>query len=88
MNSDLSGQRLFVGIKQATKAVKTGKAVKAYVANGVEMKMRNAFVKLCKLNGVSLEVVKSADELGAMCGIEVAASVAAVAENWFFVIIF
>ncbi len=81
MNPDGSGQRLFVGIKQATKAVKTGKAVKAYVANGVEPKMRNTFVKLCKLSGVSLEVVRSTDELGAMCGIEVGASVAAVTEN-------
>ncbi len=81
MNSGELSQKLFVGLKQATKAVKAGKAVKAYVANGVDPKLRNAFVKLCKLNNVSLEVVRSANELGAMCGIEVGASVAVVTEE-------
>jgi len=81
MCSENSGQRLLVGLKQATKAVKAGNVIKAYVANGVDPKMRNAFVKLCKLSGVSLEVVRNADELGAMCGIEVGASVAVVTQE-------
>ncbi len=74
-------QKLYVGIKQATKAVKSGKTVKAYVANDIDNHMRNSFVKLCKQSGVTIEVVRSAGELGVMCGIEIGASVAVVTEG-------
>ena len=79
MNSgSLKPEKLYVGIKQATKAVKNGIALKAYVANGFNPQMRNEFVKLCKKNGVPIDVVRNPEELGVMCGIEVKASVAAV----------
>ena len=73
-------EKLYVGIKQATKAVMNGYAKKAYVANCVEPHMRNEFVKLCKKNSVPIEVVKNPSQLGVMCGIEVGASVAVIAE--------
>lgn len=71
-------EKLYVGIKQATKAVKNGTALKAYVANGVNPHMRNEFVKLCKKSGVPIDVVRNPEELGVMCGIDVKASVAVV----------
>ena len=82
MNSDVPLPcNLYVGLKQATKAIQRGIAKKAYVANGVEPHLRNEFVKLCKKNHIPIDVVKSPHELGKMCHIDVKASVAVVTEE-------
>lgn len=78
MKTDLSAQKLLVGTKQSTKAVKSGIAKKAYVANGVVPQMRNAFVKLCMKNNVPIETVKSTAELGKMCGVNVKTAFAVI----------
>ena len=49
-------EKLYVGIKQATKAVMNGYAKKAYVANCVEPHMRNEFVKLCINDNGSIDI--------------------------------
>ncbi len=78
MLSSLSdGQRL-VGIKQCTKAVNEGLARTAYVAEGVAPNIAEPFLKLCAKKQVPVVMVSTKKELGLLCQIDVAASVAVV----------
>lgn len=78
MLSELADGRRLVGIKQCTKAVKEGKAVMAYVANGVAPNIRLPFVKLCAKKEIPVISVATKKELGELCQIDVDASVAVV----------
>ncbi len=78
MLSELPDERRLVGIKQCTKAVLEGNVITAYVANGVAPDIREPFVRLCENMQIPVVVVASKHELGEMCRIDVAASVAVV----------
>ena len=78
MLSSLSDGRKLVGIKQCTKAVNDGTALTAYVADGVAPDIREPFLKLCAKKDVPVVTVATKKELGRLCGIDVAASVAVV----------
>jgi large subunit ribosomal protein L7A len=76
--SRLKGQNKVVGIKQSAKAVADGDAVLAYIADGVESRIRTPFIRLCNEKNVPIIRVPSGKELGGACGIDVPASVAVV----------
>lgn len=67
-----------VGLKQSRKSVKDGRAVLAFVADDAEPRVIQPFVDLCAGHGVPVERVKSCEELGRACGIEVGAAVAVI----------
>ena len=65
-----------VGVKQSTKAVESGQARKAYVADAASPSVTEPFLKLCERQGVPCEHVDTLKNLGKACGISVGASVA------------
>ncbi len=65
-----------VGVKQSTKAVESGQALKAYVADEAAPAVTEPFLKLCEKNGVPCEHADTLKNLGKACGISVGASVA------------
>ena len=78
MLTELSDSSKVVGIKQATKAIHDGVALKAYVANGIDENIRAPFVKLCNKKNIPIVTVPSKKDLGKACDIEVSASVAVI----------
>lgn len=78
MVNRLIGKKL-VGIKQTTKAIKSGEANVIYVAKDAENKLIEPVVTLAKENGCPrIEYVDTMKELGKLCGIDVGAAVAVV----------
>lgn len=65
-----------VGVKQSTKAVESGQAKKAYIADEANASVTEPFLKLCEKRGVPCEHVDTMKNLGKACGISVGASVA------------
>lgn len=69
-----SGKKV-IGIKQSTRAVETGKAQCAYVADDSADSIRLPFLSLCKSNGVTVVNVDSMEQLGKACDIDVGSAV-------------
>jgi len=67
-----------VGIKQSAKAIREGKAAKAYIAKDADFHIIDPFVCLCGENSVPVEYCDSCVILGRACGITVGAAVAVV----------
>ena len=65
-----------VGVKQSTKAVESGQAEKAFIADEAAPSVTEPFARLCEKNGVPCEHVDTLKNLGKACGISVGASVA------------
>ncbi len=78
MISEADKKRLTVGYKQTARAVGEGKAARAYLAEDCEDKIKRPIEEMCALNDTELLYVSTMKELGAMCGIDVKASCAAV----------
>ena len=73
----LTNCKIAVGAKQIRKAVTTGAASQVYLAENADPALTQPIEALCKQNNIPLWWVRSKDELGRACGIEVAASAAA-----------
>jgi large subunit ribosomal protein L7A len=67
-----------VGFKQSLKAIERGQALVVYLAKDVEDKIRLPILEKCLERGIPAVEVDTMMELGASCGIQVGASVAAV----------
>ncbi len=67
-----------VGVKQTRKAVLSGHTESVYVARDAESRVYHPVTSACEQMGLSVIWTDSMAELGAACGIEVGASVAAV----------
>lgn len=78
MISDCDKQNMTVGYKQTMKAINDGRALRAYVAEECDDKIRLSVEAAAASGNVQLLCVKTMRELGGMCGIEVGASCAAV----------
>ncbi|TCZ67536.1 50S ribosomal protein L7ae-like protein [Paenibacillus albiflavus] len=70
--------QLFVGTKQATRAVQLGKADKVIIANDADPRLTIKVASLCTKAGVEVDYVESMKLLGKACGIEVGAAVVAI----------
>ena len=79
MDSDLSDS--IIGLKQSVKAVKGGKALKAFVAEDADSHVREPFLKVCREYGVPVEYYPTCKELGSACKIDVGAAVAVVKKD-------
>lgn len=67
-----------VGVKQTSKAIKGGKALKVYIARDAEEKVTKPIIDLCGQNNIEIIYVNTMKELGHMCGIDVGAATAAL----------
>ena len=70
-----SGERK-VGVKECTKAVKSGRAAIAFVAEDADKNLIETFVGLCKEHQVETVLVPEMSEIGKSCGIAVGSAVA------------
>ncbi len=78
MVCEFAAAKHVVGVKQSRRAVSDGIATKAFAARDADPQIVNAFATLCQKNGVELVEVETMEELGAACGINVGAAVAAL----------
>ena len=71
----------FVGFKQSKKAIESGGALKAYIAEDCSPEMRQTLETLCQKHNVVTEFVPSMQQLGEKCGINVGAAVAVISSG-------
>jgi large subunit ribosomal protein L7A len=75
---DLMNQRVVVGAKQLRKALSRGDARRVYLASNADPALTEPLEALCQHYGVAYTWVKSMEDLGRACGIEVGAATATV----------
>ena len=73
-----AGGRKVVGMKQVLRALKAGKAARAYVANDADTFIFQQVIRAAEEAGVPCVRVAEMKELGIVCGVEVPAAAAAV----------
>ena len=78
MLSELSDASKIIGIKQSYKAIKSGIAIKAFIANDADQKVIKNIVDLCKKEGVPMSFAHSMSELGKACKIDVKAAITVI----------
>lgn len=77
---DLANFKLVVGSKQLRKALENGRAKYVFLAENADPAITEPILAKCKLNHVSYAWVRTMQELGSACGIEVGAAAAAAVE--------
>ena len=77
---EMTGLKLVVGSKQLRKALENGRAKFVYLAKNADPAITEPLVERCKQNHVSYAWVRTMQELGSACGIEVGAAAAAAVE--------
>ena len=75
---DLTNKRVVVGAKQLRKALNKGSARFVYLAENADPAVTEPLEALCQNQNVSYAWVRSMQELGTACGIEVGAAAAAI----------
>lgn len=81
MLDELKTAKKMVGLKQSTKAVKDGNAVKAFIATDAEERVTGKFKELCMAHGVPITYVNTMKELGKASGIDVGAAVVVIVNH-------
>lgn len=77
---DLTKFKLVVGTKQLRKALNNGCAKQVYLAENADPVITEPLESLCQLNHVPYVWVRSMQDLGRACGIEVGAAAAAAVD--------
>ena len=77
---DLRNYKVVVGAKQLRKALENGRAKFVYLAENADPAITEPIAERCKLNHISYAWVRTMQELGSACGIEVGAAAAAAVE--------
>jgi large subunit ribosomal protein L7A len=67
-----------VGFKQSLRVIREGKAGIVYLAGDAADKIQQPVISLCGEYGLTITEAASMKELGAACGIDIAAAVAVV----------
>lgn len=67
-----------IGLKQSIKAVKSGDAMRAFVARDADGNLLAPFLELCREKSVKIDYYETRAELGRACGIDVGAAVAVI----------
>lgn len=75
---DLSGKKTVVGAKQLRKALQNGCVCCVYLAQNADPALTSPIEKLCGEKNIQPVWVRSMQELGRACGIDVGAAAAAV----------
>ena len=77
---DMANLKMVVGSKQLRKALENGRAKFVYLAENADPAITEPLAERCELNHVSYAWVRTMQELGSACGIEVGAAAAAAVE--------
>ena len=72
--------KMVVGLKQLRKALENGKAKCVFLAQNADPALTEPIEALCQQNQVSYAWVRSMQDLGRACGIEVGAAAAAAVD--------
>ena len=75
--AELAAGNFVVGVKQLRKALNSGRARQVFFAENADPALIAPLEELCKQNHVSYVWVRSMQDLGRACGIEVGAAAAA-----------
>ena len=78
--TELKNFRMVVGAKQLRKALENGRAKFVFMAKNADPALTEPLEVLCKRNHVSYTWVRSMQDLGRACGIEVGAAAAAAVD--------
>ena len=76
----MSNSKMVVGAKQLRKALESGRAKFVYLAENADPAITEPILAKCEMNHVSYTWVRTMQELGSACGIEVGAAAAAAGE--------
>ena len=74
----LAGKRVVVGAKQLRKALNAGTAIRVFLARNADPALTGPFADSCQQNNIEYAWVKSMDDLGRACGIQIGAAAAAI----------
>ena len=77
---DMMNFKMVVGSKQLRKALESGRAKFVYLAENADPAITDPIVERCEMNHVSYTWIRTMQELGSACGIEVGAAAAAAVE--------
>ena len=77
---EMRNYKVVVGAKQLRKALENGRAKFVYLAENADPAITEPIVERCELNHISYAWVRTMQELGSACGIEVGAAAAAAVE--------
>ncbi len=75
--AEMAGKRVIVGAKQLRKALNNGNVSRVYLAENADPAITEPLVALCQSNQVSYVWIRTMQDLGRACGIEVGAAAAA-----------
>ena len=75
---DLTGKQVVVGAKQLKKAVHAGRAQYVFLAENADPAITDPIEEMCIRGNIQIHWVRSKEDLGSACGIEVGAAAAAV----------
>ena len=78
--AELAGRKVVVGVKQLRKALSAGRAKTVWLAENADPAMTLPLEELCKANGIPCAWVRTMQDLGNACGIEVGAAAAAAVD--------
>ncbi len=70
-----------IGVKQTTKAIKSGEGKIVYIARNADIEIIEAIENLCKEFQLKIEYVDTMKDLGKLCGIDVGAATALLYEE-------
>ncbi|AET57559.1 MULTISPECIES: ribosomal L7Ae/L30e/S12e/Gadd45 family protein [Paenibacillus] len=70
-----------IGTKQTIRMVELGFASEVYVAEDADPRLTSNIIALCNKQGVKVTLVDTMKNLGAACGIEVGAAMAAIVKQ-------
>jgi len=73
-------KKTIIGTKQTAKAMISGQVKEIFVALDAEERITDPVIQTAKKHGIPVHFVNSKRELGKACGIQVAATVVAIAE--------
>ena len=76
----MTNLKMVVGAKQLRKALENGRAKFVYLAENADPAITEPIVAKCERNHVSYAWVRTMQELGSACGIDVGAAAAAAVE--------
>ena len=78
--AELAAGKLVVGVKQLRKALNSGRARYVFLAENADPAITAPLEEQCQKNHVSYAWVRSMQDLGRACGIEVGAAAAAAVD--------
>lgn len=78
--AEIRRNRVVVGVKQFKKALRDGRAIKAFLAENADPVVTEPVEEMCKAQRIPLVWVKTMKELGLACNIEVGAAAVTVVE--------